>query len=213
VNVSLIEELTNFIDWEGSVEWIEPPDAPSRLHALGLPEHWVRALSASGAIADRIPMLWGELRTLLPRTFEVFTSRCNALLLLRTAQSAPSLVYVFAYEGWFSARRGFLPVELPAIAQRFSTDLTPFYRVHDGLTHLLSHDGGPAPVSEWKTLLDPDSEQPSLVRIATNGPDAFGFDVSEAPSIAYSLQPHEDAVSVVAAPWDFIDDLIASPLE
>jgi hypothetical protein len=45
------------------------------------------------------------------------------------------------------------------------------------------------------------------------GSEAFGFDVSESPCIAYVLRPDSGEVEAVTNPWEYLDELMATSLE
>jgi hypothetical protein len=211
---SRLKELSPFVDWEEDVQWLAAGAEDARLSSWELPDQWQRALGLSGSIAQRIVALWSGLEPLLPRTIMAFAEKAQDLALLRTRQRGLSLVYVFNNAGQLTAFRGFMPVQtLPSIASQFPADLAPLYGLHDGLVHFMSHDAGPLPVSQWRTLVDPDSGESSLVKIATDGPNAFGFDVSESPVRGYGLFPDEDEVRPVQDPWSFLDDLLAGRIE
>jgi hypothetical protein len=202
---SRLSELSPFVEWEGDVQWLAAGAEDARLRSWDIPGRWQRALGMSGSIAQRIVALWSGLEPLLPRTL---------MALLRTREHGLSLVYVFSNADALTAYRGFMPLQaLPPIASQFPVNLAPLYGMHDGLVHFMSHDAGPLPVSQWQTLTDKDSGEPSLVKIATDGPNAFGFDVSESPAQAYGLFPDEDDVQRVQDPWAFLDDLLASGIE
>lgn len=210
----LEDELSSFIELEEEVRWLPLPADATELEAWRLPEVWLPALSRKSGAPKIVAALWAGLESLLPRTLAVFTEKLYGLALLSTKERGLSLVYVFNDDGDLSAQRGFAPpLVLPVVAGRFPIDLAPFYRVHDGLVNLMSEDGGPMPIAEWKTLVDPVTKEESLVKIAINGPDAFGFDISEEPVEAYAIWPEEEAVDLVEDPWAFLDELIAAPFE
>ncbi|GAB3772165.1 hypothetical protein GCM10028796_42290 [Ramlibacter monticola] len=204
-------DLTRFVEWEGEVEWL-PADAASAAR-LELPPHWAAALGRD-TVRRRVTALWSPLAELLPRTSSVFAAKVSELALLRTLEHGFSLVYLFDVGSDLAARRGFAPVEaLPPEAARFPVDLLPLYRLHDGLVHMMSYDGGPLRAREWRSLADPSSGVVSLVKIATDGGDAFGFDISETAAVAYAIRPDDEEVEPVADPWAFLDDLMASRIE
>jgi hypothetical protein len=210
----LEEELSPFIELEEGIRWLPLPADAAELETWRLPEAWLPALSGESCASEKVAALWVGLKALLPRTLAVFAEKLYGLALLRTQERGLSLVYVFNDDGDLSAQRGFAPPPaLPKVAGRFPVDLAPFYRVHDGLVNFMSEDGGPLPIAEWKTLVDPVSKQESLVKIAINGPDAFGFDISEDPVEAYAVWPEEEEVDLVKDPWAFLDELIAAPFE
>jgi hypothetical protein len=211
---SLFNELTQYVEWERAVQWLALPTDSTLLRGFGVPEQWISALTKPTTIAQRVLALWGNLAQRLPRASAVFAGKASGLAALRTLERGASLVYLFEAGGELVARRGFLPAAtLPPIASRFPVDLMAFYEVHDGLVNLMSNDAGPLPCAQWQTLVDPESHAPSLVKVATDGSAAFGFDVSEQPCRAYALWPDEEEVEPVDDPWAFIDDLLASRLE
>ena len=210
----LEDDLGSFIELEEEVRWLPLPADAAKLEAWRLPEVWLLALSGKSSAPEKVAALWAELESLLPRTLAIFTEKLYGLALLSTKERGLSLIYVFNDDGDLSAQRGFAPPPaLPAVAERFPVDLAPLYHVHDGLVNFMSEDGGPLPIAEWKTLVDPVSREESLVKIAINGPDAFGFDISEEPVKAYAIWPEEEEVEVVEDPWAFLDELIAAPFE
>jgi hypothetical protein len=209
-----LSELSPFVEWEEDVQWLVAGAEDTELRSWEMPSRWQRALGMSVSIAQRIVALWSGLEPLLPRTIMAFAEKAHGLALLRTRQRGLSLVYVFKNPDTLTAYRGFMPLHaLPPIASQFPVNLAPFYGLHDGLVHFMSHDAGPLPVSQWQTLIDPDTGESSLVKIATDGPNAFGFDVSESPAHAYGLFPDEDEVRPVQDPWTFLDDLLAGRVE
>lgn len=214
IDLKLLEDgLSSFVELEEDVQWLPLPTQVTELEGWRLPDAWLPALSGQSA-PSIIAALWTGLESVLPRTRAVFTKKLFGLALLRTKERGLSLVYVFDDDGDLSAQRGFAPpLSLPAVARRFPVDLTPFYRVHDGLVNFMSEDGGPVPVAQWETLIDPVSKEESLVKIAINGPDVFGFDISVEPVEAYAIWPEEETVEFVEDPWTFLDELIAAPFE
>lgn len=214
MDLSLLNELSIFVDWEQEVRWAPLNDAGLESHQAGLPPAWEAALRGSKTVAGRIETLWSGLESLLPRTYAVFRSKCEGLALLQTKASPLSLVYFFSTDGQVTARRGFVPAPtLPPIGAHLPVNLSPFYGIHDGLVHLMSHDGGPAPTARWQVVADQDTGKPGLVKVAMNGPDAFGFDITETPAQAIVVLPDEDEVMLVEDAWVYLDDLLASPLE
>jgi hypothetical protein len=210
----LLTALSPSVEWEKDVQWwvVGAEEAPPG--SWNVPHRWQRALSTPGSIAQRITALWSGLELLLPRTMMAYASRARCLALLYTRECGLSLVYVFNNAGELTAQRGFRPVQaLPAIASQFPVDLAPFYQLHDGLVNVWSGDGGLLPIAQWQTLVDPESGQQSLVKMANNGPDAFGFDVSATPVQAYSVWPDEDEVRLEQDTWGFLDNLLASWVE
>lgn len=210
----LLNDLSPFVEWEQDLQWLPVPADESRARAMGVPDRWAHVLTSPDPVGQQVASLWSGLRPVLPRTCKVLAEQTHGLALLRTREHGASLVYLFISGGELVARRGFAPsAALPAIAARFPIDLSPLYQLHDGFVHLASYDGGPLPIAQWKTLVDPETREPSLVKIAVDGADAFGFDISEFPCRAYALSPDDDDVAEIEAPWTFIDDLLASRLE
>jgi hypothetical protein len=210
----LEEEFDTFVELEGDPHWLPLPADPQELAGWQLPDAWRKPLTESGSARDAATALWSDLERVLPRTWAVLTNQLHGLALLRTRERGVTLVYVFSDDGDLSALRGGLPASaLPAVAELFPTDLAPLYQVHDGFVNLASDDGGPLPLTNWKTLVDPISKEASLVKIAVNGSDAFGFDISEQPVQAYAVWPDEDEVEALDDPWAFLDEMIASPFE
>ena len=210
----LLNDLTVYIEWEGDVQWLAlgPEDADAS--SWNLPERWRQALLTPGASAVKIAALWSGLEDLLPRTLAAYTGKVHGLGLLKTRLRGLSLVYVFDNSGDLTGYRGFPPVPgLPEVAARFPVDLSPFYKVHDGLVQLASFDGGPLPVAEWQTLRDQDTDEPSLVKVVMDGPNAFGFDISEQPVQAYAVLSSIEEVEPVADVWAYLDELLALPIE
>lgn len=216
MDMSLLNELAVFVDWEQEVRWTPLHEAPDDLRQLQLPPAWESALRGSTTVAGRIEALWSGLESLLPRTLAVFCAKCEGLALLQTKTSPLSLVYIFSTDGEITALRGFRPVAaLPPISAHVPVNLAPFYSIHDGLIDLASHDGGPAPTADWRVVADRNTGKPGLIKIAMNGPDAFGFDITATPAQAIAIYPDEDDVTVVKDEdvWAFLDNLLASPLE
>lgn len=216
MDMSLLNELAVFVDWEQEVRWIPLQATTPELSGIQLPPAWEAALRNSTTVSGRIEALWSGLESLLPRTLAVFCAKCEGLALLETKASPLSLVYIFSADGQITALRGFLPVPtLPPISAQVPVNLAAFYGIHDGLIDLASHDGGPAPTAQWQVVADRDTGKPGLIKIAMNGPDAFGFDITETPAQAIAIYPDEDDVTVVKDEdvWAFLDNLLASPLE
>jgi hypothetical protein len=214
MDMSLLNELSVFIDWEQEVRWTPLQTAGLEPRQISLPPAWESALRGSNSVAGRIEALWSGLESLLPRTYAVFRAKCEGLALLETKSSPLSLVYIFSSDGQITARRGYVPAAtLPPISARLPVNLAPFYDIHDGLIHLMSHDGGPAPSAQWQVVAAPESGQAGLVKIAMNGADAFGFDITETPAQALAILPSDDEVMLVEDAWEYLDDLLASPLE
>lgn len=208
-----LKDLTRFVEWEGDVEWLPVTADAASFARLGLPTQWASAL-ARETTRRRVTALWSPLAERLPRTSSVFAAKVSDLALLRTREHGLSLVYLFDVGSELAVRRGFAPVQaLPPPASRFPIDLLPLYRLHDGLVHMMSYDGGPLRSREWQSLADPESGEVSLVKIAMDGADAFGFDISEVPAVAYAIRPDDDEVEPVADAWAFLDDLMASRIE
>lgn len=210
----LEDELSPFIELEEDVQWLPLPADAGALQSWQLPAGWLSALTEKSSAAEQVAQLWHGLESLLPRTRAVLTKKLYGLSLLSTKERGVSLVYIFNDDGDLSAQRGYAPQPaLPAVADRFPVDLRPLYRVHGGLVNFMSDDGGPLPIAEWETLVDPVSEKAGLVKIAVNGPDVFGFDISEDPVKAYAVWPDEEEVEVVDDTWAFLDELVAAPFE
>lgn len=214
MNPSLLNELASSVEWEKDVQWRVAGVTGTHPSSWDVPLRWQCALSEHGSVAQRITALWSGLELLLPRTMMAYASKAQGLVLLHTRECGLSLVYCFDNAGSLAAQRGFRPVpSLPAIATQFPVNLAPFYQLHDGLVNFWSGDGGLLPATQWQTLVDPHSGQQSLVKIASHGPDAFGFDVSETPVQAYCVWPDEDEVRPQQDAWGFLDDLLASWVE
>jgi hypothetical protein len=209
-----LSELSRFVEWEGDLEWLSLPAEPSALSRFNVPNSWLLALATSGSADMQVRALWDGLRLQLPRTCEALATKVSGLALLRTRENGLSLIYQFGIGDEMVARRGFGPLSvLPPVAGRFPINLMPLYGLHDGFVHFMSYDGGPLRSRQWRTLTDPDSGEPSLVKIATDGSEAFGFDSTNFPMACYSIKPDEDEVELVDDPWAFLDDLIASRIE
>jgi hypothetical protein len=204
----MIERLTSFAAWEEHLVWERVPLSPEQ--ANGLPPGWQAALTGEGSAARRLAMLWGPLADRLPLSFAAFGRHLAGLALLQTGQRPRSLVYAFANgEDDVAAARGFLPCAAPLpILSALSIDLAPLLSVHDGLVHFMSYDGGPLPSSEWMQAGDRAAGEPTLLKIAMDGSDAFGFDVSQQPARAYHVSPAEDMVEFVDDPWGHLDGLL-----
>lgn len=210
----LLNDLTPFIELEQDVQWLALGTEDARASSWNLPDRWRQALLTPGASAVKIAALWSGLEELLPRTLAAYTGKVYGLALLRTRRHALSVVYVFDNDGELTGYRGFAPVqEWPEVASRFPVDLLPLYNLHDGLVQLATYEAGPMPVGEWDTLRDQGTGEPDLVKVALDGPNAFGFDVSENPVQAYAVLSSIEEVEPVAEPWAFLDDLLASRIE
>jgi hypothetical protein len=213
LDIKVVESVVSAVDWEGDLSLKAIPLQVDIARTLRLNAEWTRALTGSASTKDRVKSLWSGVEKLLPRTFEVVTTRTSTIALLSTRAAAYSLVYCFRSGDDVVARRGFAPaVVLPDVARDFGVDLRPLYSVHDGFVHLLSNDGGPLPTSQWRYVVDPVTGQASLVKIAMDGSEAFGFDVSEQPAKSYVVRPVDEEVEEVDA-WQFLDDLMACRLE
>lgn len=204
----MIDRLTSFAEWEEQLVWMRVPLSPEQ--ADGLPAGWRDALTGERSAAQRLAMLWGPLADLLPRSFAAFSQHLCGLAMLQTAQRPVSLVYAFANgEADVAAARGFLPSPAPPpILPVLAIDLAPLLSVHDGLVHFMSYDGGPLPSAEWMQAGNGVAGEPTLLKIAMDGSDAFGFDVSERPARAYHVSPPEDMVELVDDPWGHLDGLL-----
>lgn len=208
------DELTEFVEWEEDIEWIGFPVDAARLTAVNVPAAWAKALTQSADIEACILELWSGLQAFMPRTRAVFAKKAIGLAVLRTRASGLSLVYVFDAGAELTAFRGFAPVEaLPPIAASFPVDLSPLYRLHDGLWNFMSCDAGPMPSHDWETLEDPESGEDSLVKILMDGSDMLGFDVSEPRCPAYHVQPNDETVQPVDDVWVLLDEIVAAPIE
>ncbi len=209
----LEEELGGYVEREGDAQWLALPAGSAELAAWPLPDRWRAALADRVDAVDIVTALWADLGPVLPRTFALVTERLSGLALLRTVERGVSLVYVFD-NGGLEAVRGFVPPPVvPAIGERFPIDLARLYLVHDGLVQLAGDDGGPLPVAAWRTVVDPASNEASLVVIAANGPDFFGFDVSVEPPAARAVFPDEEFVEAVDDGWAFLDEMLAGPFD
>ncbi|KIG09604.1 hypothetical protein [Caballeronia concitans] len=208
------DELTEFVEWEGDVEWIELPADAAKLAALNVPAAWHAALTQSPDVESCVLELWSGLAAVMPRTRAAFSKKAVALALLRTNKTPLSLVYVFDTGTILTARRGYPPVDaLPDIARKFPVDLSPLYALHDGLTHFASGDAGPMPSDEWETLQDPESGEETLVKILMDGSEMLGFSISEPQCPAYFVQPEDDSVEQIDDVWALLDEILAAPIE
>jgi hypothetical protein len=214
MDLKVLNELTRYVEWEGDPNWVGVPADPTVLSRTGVGPFWQDLLTAQITMQERVSRLWSGLEKLMPRSRAVFAEKSIGHALLRTRESTFSLVYLFEAAGDLTARRGYLPAaQLPPVSSYFPVDLKPLYGVHDGIINLMSYDGGPLPTRQWKTLVDKDTGEASLVKIALDGSEAFGFDISESPCLAYVVRPDEEEVEQVEDVWAFLDDLLASPLE
>ncbi len=210
MDLSVLESLSEAVDFEQDVRWLPLPAPATELAAAGVPAGWVELMSRPLSVVELAAQLWQPVRAVLPRTADRFT-RAHDVAVLSTRQRGASLVYLFrSTDGTPTLWRGFAPATaLPPIAARFPIELSALYSVHDGLVHFYSYDGGPLPCAEWRALTEPGASDPGLVVIAQDAARAFGFDVSESPVRAYDVDPEEDDVTLVVDPWAFLDDMTA----
>lgn len=210
----ILEEVSRFIDWEGNVQWFQVPLSEETAISLKLAPSWVTALTGDSTIKERVEQLWQNIAEELPRTYTVLTEKTTGLALLSTQDSGVSLIYFFETEEGLEYCRGYCPTsDLPAVAEKFPIDLALLYRIHNGFVDFASYDGGPLPVNKWQSAIDPLTNEASLIKIATDGSDAFGFDLSDEQCAAYFVCPNEEEVEEIDEPWEFLDEMIAGPLE
>ena len=214
MDLGILNEFSRFVEWEGDAQWFQVPIDRTASDVFGFNARWLKALAGQANVASRLSCLWEELAPFMPRSIAAFSEKITELAILRTRESGVSLVYFFWTGEDYSLRRGHMPATgLPTIASSFPIDLRPLYRLHNGLVHFMSYDGGPLPLQEWKTLTDPETKQPSFVKICSDGTEAFGFDISENPCRGFLLRPNDDDVEEIDDAWAYLDDLVASRIE
>jgi hypothetical protein len=210
---SLLEPFSEHVASEGSPRWLSVPASLETMTAAGVPARWMASLTGAMTFEERIGRLWGDLRLSLPRSYAVYSRNLYGLALLETQGRGWSLVYGFRMRQRLTLRRGFSPTpSLPPVAARFPADLSPLYSLHDGLVHFMTDDAGPLPASEWERVTSEGDAEPSLVKVALHGSEAFGFDISVDPVQAYRLSPDDDDVQPIDNVWAYLDDLIEGPL-
>jgi hypothetical protein len=214
IDPDLLAEYSRFVDWEGEHTWVTVPADPLVARNLRVDARWLLPLTANVRVGECVSKLWKELAPMVPRTSAALSAKTTALALLQTRKFGVSLIYFVGRGDDMVVRRGYSPSNaLPGVSDLFPIDLKLFYQLHDGFVNFMSHDGGPLPALEWRTVVDPESGGPSLVKIAMDGSEAFGFDVSESPAQGYVLRPSDGEVEAVMDAWAFLDDLMASYIE
>lgn len=214
MDYQVLKEFSQYIEWEKDIKWMLVQDKCLETCEIKLDELWLRALSGKVPIKDRVKRLWSGMANLMPRSYAVFSEKVLGIALLETRKFGVSLVYFFETGGELVARRGYAPVrKLPIVSANFPVDLSPFYKIHNGLVNFMSYDGGLLPSWEWQTLYDSETKEPSLIKIAVDGSEVLGFDISSMPTRLYFIQPDDQSIEPVSNFWFFIDDLIAGCIE
>jgi hypothetical protein len=214
LDVEVLARYSHFVETEGESTWASVPLAASEARALMVDASWIRPLTTSVTIGECVSRLWQPVAHCLPRTAKGLAEQTTALAILKTAAHGVSLVYLLGDPPDFVVRRGYAPLlTLPDTAQLFPIDLRPFYGLHDGFVSLITDEQGPLPARGWTTLPHRHTGAPSLVIMAQDGSNTFGFDISESPSPAYLLRPDNDEIEVVTEPWRYLDGLMAEILE
>lgn len=210
----VLAEYSTFVEEEGGIEWESVPLSAARARELALDPAWERCLTANVTVGECVSRLWESLKPVLPRTVAALAEKTSALAVLKTAERGVSLVYFVGDLQDGEIRRGHAPArELPPLSKLFPIDLQPFYRVHDGFVDFMTDDAGLLPIGSWVTVPDRRSGAPSFVKVVLEDSDAFGFDVSETPCVAYLLQPDSGDVEAVDEPWGYLDELMATSME
>jgi hypothetical protein len=214
IDPDLLADYSPSVDWEGEPAWATVPADPLVATNMGVDARWLQPLTANVPVGECVSKLWMELAPMVPRTAGALSAKTTALAILQTRKFGASLIYFIGRGDDMTVRRGYSPSNaLPGMSNTFPVDLKRFYQLHDGFVNFMSHDGGPLPALEWRTVVDRESGRPSLVKIAMDGSEAFGFDVSESPVQGYVLRPNDGEVEAVTDAWAFLDDLMASRIE
>jgi len=214
LDAEILARYSDFAEAEGEPTWANIPLGVQQAHALGLDPAWVPHLTANVAHRECVSRRWRPVAKILPSTARGLAEKTATLAVLKTAARGVSLVYFLGDAPDFVVRRGYAPAhELPAVAKLFPIDLQAFFGLHDGFVSFLTDEQGPLPTHEWTTFPHRETGDPSLVKIVQDGSNAFGFDISESPSVPYLLRPEIGEIEVVTNPWGYLDSLMAEIFE
>jgi len=209
-----IDLLLDALTQEGRPQLVFPGEPVGSVPAM--PQMWIDMLVSEVDPATFIERWWMPMRDRLPSTLSLLKRKTSCLGVLSTEKRPLSLLYCFGTEKSLFANRGFLPLQDYDAAirgYRLATDLSPFYRVHDGWVDVFSGDGGPLPVAEWHLLGGDTGDSSRFLEIYLNGGMSMGFDLSVQPAVAYALWPDEAKVEPVANVWAWLDRALADGLE
>ena len=162
---------------------------------------------------DEIQQIWGPLRSCIPQTVDVVTTKLRGLAALVTDAQPPSLVYLFSQDDETFAHRGYAPASsLPEISRHLPVSLIEFYEVHDGWVDLFSGDMGLLPTGDWQVIGREEGVSDGFLELFLHGGSALGFDLDNSPPTACILWS-DGNVENVDDFWGRLDRWIALNLE